>query len=75
MINTNHFVGRQKTVFDALFERVGINRRAKIVGVGNRFGLFGRRGQTDLAGARKVIQISRATPNPPPRCPDDIRPQ
>ena len=49
-IDPHHLVGGKKTIFDPLFEGVGINRVTEVIGVGDGFGLFGRGGETNLGG-------------------------
>ena len=49
-IDPHHLVGGKKTIFDPLFEGVGINRVTEVIGAGDGFGLFGRSGETNLGG-------------------------
>ena len=55
-IDAHHLVGREKTVVDPLPERVGVDRVAEVVDVGNLLGLLGRGGQADLGGGREVFE-------------------
>ena len=55
-LRSNDLVGSQKTVLDALFETVGVNRLAEIVDVGNAFRLLRRSGHADLDCFIEVIQ-------------------
>jgi hypothetical protein len=49
-------VRRQKAVADALLERVGVDRRAKVMHVGNVGRFPGRGGEADLRGTGKILQ-------------------
>ena len=53
-VHPHDFVGRQEAVFNTLLEAVGVNRLAKVFGVGGVLGFFGRGGQAHLGGAAKV---------------------
>ena len=55
-IDAHHFVWRQKTIVNALPERIGVDRRAKVVDIGDIFGFFGRRRQADLRRCAEVFE-------------------
>src|SRR6185437_7023758 len=55
-VNFDNFVRSKESVLNTLFQRVGVNRRAEIVDVGNVFCFLGRGGEADLGGAREVIE-------------------
>ena len=55
-VDADNLVGGQVAVFNALLEGVGVNRLAKVLGVGGVPGLLGRGRQADLGGAGKVAQ-------------------
>ena len=48
--------GARKPSCDALLERVGVNRIAEIMDVGNVLGFFGRGGEADLGGGGEVFE-------------------
>ena len=54
--DADDFVGREEAVVDALLERVGVDRVAEVVDVGDVFGFLGRGGQADLRGGREVVE-------------------
>src|SRR5690606_984950 len=54
--DADDFVGCEKPVLNALLERVGVDRIAEIVGVGNVLGFLGRGGEADLGGGGKVFE-------------------
>ena len=72
-VDLDDLVGREEAVADALLQRIGVNRLAEIVDVGDVFGFLRRGGQADLRGRRRNIRGFRARPNPRPRCRDGIR--
>ena len=49
-------VGREKAVFDALPQRVGVNRLTEVIDVGDVFCLLRRGGQPDLRCAGEVFK-------------------
>ena len=55
-VDADHLVGSKEAVSDALLERIGIARFAKIMNVGYIFCFFRRCSQTDLGGIRKILQ-------------------
>ena len=55
-MDLDHLVRGQEAVLDALPQRVGVNRRPKIMDVGNVLGFFGRGGESDLGSAREVVE-------------------
>ena len=67
-VDLDDLVGRKEAVLDALLERVGVNRLAEVVDVGDVLGLLGRGGEADLGGGGEVIRGFRARRNPRRRC-------
>ena len=55
-MDLDDLVGSEKAVADALLERVGVDRLAEVVDVGDVFGLLGRGGEADLRGGGKVFE-------------------
>ena len=55
-MHLDDLIGRKKAVLNALLERVGVNRLAEIVDVGDVFGFLRRRGEADLGGGGKVFK-------------------
>jgi hypothetical protein len=49
-------VRREKTVTDALLERVGVDRLTEVIDVGDVGGFLGRGGEADLCGTRKILE-------------------
>ena len=49
-------VGREEAVLDALLERVGVDRLAEVVDVGDVFGFLRRGGEADLRGGGEVVE-------------------
>ncbi len=50
-VDAHDLVGREEAVVDALAQRVGVDRLAEVVDVGDVLGFLGRGGQADLGGA------------------------
>ena len=55
-MNLDDLVGRQKSVADALLQRLGENRLAEIFRIGDVFRLLRRGGQADLRRTGKMGQ-------------------
>ena len=55
-VDAHHLVGREKAVFDALLEAVGVNRLAEVGDVGNVFGFLRCGGHAELNGAVEVFE-------------------
>src|SRR5207253_10481478 len=55
-MNLDDLVGREKAVADPLLQRIGKDRLAEIIGVGNVFGLLRRGGEADLRRAGKMVE-------------------
>ena len=55
-MDLDHLVGREEAVADALLQRVGVDRLAEVVDVGDVFGLLRRGGQADLGGGGEVVE-------------------
>ncbi len=55
-VDAHDFIGNQKSVVDSLPQAVGINGVAKIVDIGDFFGLLGGGGETDLGGGCDVFK-------------------
>ena len=55
-MDLHHLVRRQEAVADALLQRVGVDRLAEVVDVGDVFGFLRRGGQADLGGAGEVVE-------------------
>src|SRR5262249_59529593 len=55
-MNLYHLVWREKSVADALFQRVGINRRAEIIDIRDIFGFLRRCGKADLRRRGEVFE-------------------
>ena len=49
-VDAHDLVGREEAVLDALLERIGVDRFAEIVDVGDVLGFLGRGGEADLRG-------------------------
>ncbi len=54
--DAHDFVGGEEAVLDALLERVGVDRVAEVVDVGDVLGLLGRGGEADLRGGGEVVE-------------------
>ena len=54
--DAHDLVGREEAVRDALPERVGVDRLAEVVDVGNVLRFLRRRGHADLGGGREVFE-------------------
>ena len=50
------FVGGQEAVGDALSERIGVDRIAKVLNVGNVFGFFGGCRQSNLGCRCEILE-------------------
>ena len=50
------FVGREKTILDALLERIGIDGVAEVIAAGDGAGFFGGGGEADMGGLVEVVQ-------------------
>ncbi len=55
-VDAHDLVRREKTILDALFQAVGINRLSEVAAVGNVLGFLGRGRQTHLHRTGKVIK-------------------
>jgi hypothetical protein len=55
-VDADDLVRGQEAVADALPQRVGVDRRAEVVDVGDVLGLLGRGGQADLRGGAEVVE-------------------
>ena len=55
-MDLDHLVGREEAVVDALLERVGVDRLAEVVDVGDVLGFLRRGGQADLGGGGEVFE-------------------
>ena len=55
-VNLDHLVRREEAVMDALLQRIGEDRLAEIVGVGDIFGFLRCGGEADLRRAGKMRQ-------------------
>ena len=55
-VDLDHLVGREEAVVDALLQRVGVDRLAEVVDVGDVLRLLRRGGQADLRGAGEVLE-------------------
>ena len=55
-IDTYNFVGSEKAVINALTQRVGVNRYAKVIDIRNLFGFSRGGGQSNLRRSRKVFK-------------------
>ena len=55
-MDLDDLVGREEAVADALLQRVGVNRLAEVVDVGDVFGFLRRGGQADLRRAGEVVE-------------------
>ena len=55
-MNLDDLVGREEAVADALLQRIGVNRLAEIVDVGDVFGLLRRGGEADLRGGGEIVE-------------------
>ena len=49
-------VGGEEAVANALLERIGVDRLAEVMDVGDVFGFLGRGGEADLGGGREVFE-------------------
>ena len=72
-VNLDDLVGREEAVADPLLQRIGENRLAEIIGVGDVFGFLRRGGEADLRRAGKIGRGFPARPNPRRRCRGGIR--
>ena len=54
--DADHFVRGQETIGDALLERVGVDRIAEVLDIGNVPGFLGRCGEANLRGRREVLE-------------------
>ena len=52
----DHLVGSEEAVADALLQRVGVDRLAEVVDVGDVLGFLRRGGEADLGGAGEVFE-------------------
>jgi hypothetical protein len=71
-MNLNHLVRREESVADALSQRIGVNRRAKISMLDTYSVSFGVAVRPS-ASRRRNIRGFRARRNPQPRCRDGTR--
>ena len=55
-VNAHDFVRGEETVFNTLFQRIGVNRLTEVVDIRNVFRFFWRCRQTDLSGAAEILQ-------------------
>ena len=55
-VDADDLVGREEAVGDALLERVGVDRVAEVLDVGDVLGFLGRGGQADLRGGGEVLE-------------------
>src|SRR5262249_36485558 len=55
-INSYYFIRREKTVFDALLQGIGVNRLAEVSNAGDVFGFLGCGSQANLDRAGKVVE-------------------
>ncbi len=55
-VDLHHLVGREEAVVDALLQRVGVDRLAEVVDVGDVLRLLRRGGQADLGGGGEVVE-------------------
>ena len=55
-MDLDHLIGCKKAVLDALLQRVGVNRLAEIVDVGDVFRFFRRCGEADLGRGGKIFK-------------------
>ena len=55
-MHLDDLVGCKEAVMDTLLERVGVNRCAEIMDIGDIFGFLGRGGEADLRGVREVFE-------------------
>ena len=55
-VDLDDLVGSEEAVVDALLERVGVDRLAEVVDVGDVLGLLRRGGQADLGGGGEVFE-------------------
>ena len=55
-IDTDHFVGGKEAVFNAFFQGVGVDRVAKVIGIGDFVSLFGSGGEANLSSAVEVFE-------------------
>ena len=73
--DADDLVGREEAVGDALLERVGVDRVAEVLDVGNVSGFLGRGGQADLGRRREVLRGSCARRHHRRRCRGGTRPR
>ena len=55
-VDLDDLVGGEEAVLDALLERVGVDRLAEVMDVGDVLGFLGRGGEADLRGGGKVVE-------------------
>ena len=55
-VDLDHLVGGKEAVANALLERVGVNRLAEIMDVGDVFGFLRRGGEADLGRRREIVE-------------------
>ena len=55
-VDLDDLVGGEEAVVDALLQRVGVNRLAEVVDVGDVLGFLRRGGQADLRGGGEVLE-------------------
>ncbi len=55
-IDTDHFIGGEEAVLDALLQTVGVNGLAEVVDIGDVLRFLGRRRHAELNGAGKIIE-------------------
>ena len=55
-VDLHHLVGRKEAVADAFLQRVGVNRFAEVVDIGDVFRLLRRGGEADLGGGREIVE-------------------
>ena len=55
-VHPDHLVRGQEPVADALLERIGVDRRAEVMNVGDVFGFLGGGGQADLRCRLEMVQ-------------------
>src|SRR6202035_1799388 len=55
-VHVDDLVRGEESVLDSLFERIRVNRWAKVMNVRDVFGLLGRRRHSDLRGGGEVVK-------------------
>ena len=55
-MNLDDLVRSKEAVANSLFERIGVDRLAEVIDVGDVFGFLRRGGETDLRGAGEVLE-------------------